>query len=103
MWRREESWPSRLYTDCTLSRSILVKLLILFTISFKGFGVPVVSSTTGAEFINDGSWDTVFVLEDFNGPVYDAIHRSEQRLVHYIFHQVPITSANSNRIDNNLD
>jgi hypothetical protein len=72
--------------------------------------VPVVSSTTGAEFINDGSWDTVFVLEDFSGPVYDAIHRSEQRLVHCILHQyvvileqVPVTSANSNRIDSNYD
>lgn len=47
----------------------------------QAFGVPVVSSATGAEFINDGSWDTVFVLEEFSGPVYDAIHRSEQRIL----------------------
>ncbi|XP_069689583.1 protein ECT2 isoform X2 [Periplaneta americana] len=45
------------------------------------FGVPVVSSASGSEFINDGSWDTVFVLEDFVGPVYEAIHASEQRIL----------------------
>jgi hypothetical protein len=49
--------------------------------------VPVVSSATGAEFINDGTWDTCFVLEDFSGPLYDAIHCSEQRLVYCILHQ----------------
>lgn len=47
----------------------------------QAFDVPVVLSATGAEFINDGSWDTVFVLEEFSGPVYDAIHRSEQRIL----------------------
>nr|CAD7443459.1 unnamed protein product [Timema bartmani] len=45
------------------------------------FGVPVVSSETGAEFLNDGSWDTVYVVGDFSGPVYEAIHRSEQRVL----------------------
>nr|CAD7262489.1 unnamed protein product [Timema shepardi] len=45
------------------------------------FGVPVVSSDTGAEFLNDGSWDTVYVVGDFSGPVYEAIHRSEQRVL----------------------
>lgn len=47
----------------------------------QAFDVPVVLSATGAEFINDGSWDTVFVLEEFSGPIYDAIHRSEQRIL----------------------
>ncbi|KAJ9588187.1 hypothetical protein L9F63_018451, partial [Diploptera punctata] len=47
----------------------------------QAFGVPVVCSTNGSEFINDGSWDTVFVLEEFSGPIYDAIHRSEQRIL----------------------
>ena len=55
--------------------------VIFLTIFLKAFDVPVVLSATGAEFINDGSWDTVFVLEEFSGPVYDAIHRSEQRFV----------------------
>lgn len=47
----------------------------------QAFDVPVVLSATGEEFINDGSWDTVFVLEEFSGPVYDTIHRSEQRIL----------------------
>ncbi|PSN46974.1 hypothetical protein C0J52_11128 [Blattella germanica] len=47
----------------------------------QAFGVPVVSCTNGSGFINDGSWDTVFVLDEFSGPIYDAIHRSEQRIL----------------------
>jgi hypothetical protein len=63
----------------------------------KAFDVPVVLSATGAEFINDGSWDTVFVLEEFSGPVFDAIHCSEQRFVYfklqyYVFLNVILSS-----------
>ncbi|XP_005186008.1 protein ECT2 isoform X3 [Musca domestica] len=42
------------------------------------FGVPVITSETGLELINDCDWRTYFVLNDFEGPVYEAIHKSKQ-------------------------
>ncbi|GLH01207.1 Guanine nucleotide exchange factor-like protein [Gryllus bimaculatus] len=47
----------------------------------KTFDVPIVFSETGSEFLNDGSCDTIFVTREFGGPVFDAIHQSEQRIV----------------------
>jgi hypothetical protein len=66
----------------TNTMNIIPIQLFFLTFVLKAFDVPVVLSETGAEFINDGSWDTIFVLEEFSGPVYDAIHHSEQRFVY---------------------
>lgn len=41
--------------------------------------VPLVISETGAEFINDDSHLTYFVLADFEGPVYDKLYHSKQK------------------------
>uniref|UniRef100_A0A182U9F7 ECT2 BRCT0 domain-containing protein n=1 Tax=Anopheles melas TaxID=34690 RepID=A0A182U9F7_9DIPT len=43
--------------------------------------LPIVTSDTGAEYIGDDdiSISTVFVLNDFEGPVYDAIYKAKQR------------------------
>ncbi|KAM7359031.1 epithelial cell transforming 2 pebble isoform 2-T2 [Cochliomyia hominivorax] len=42
------------------------------------FGVPVITSETGLELINDYDWRTYFILNDFESPVYEAIHKSKQ-------------------------
>ncbi|XP_065360753.1 protein ECT2 isoform X2 [Calliphora vicina] len=42
------------------------------------FGVPIITSETGLELINDYDWRTYFILNDFESPVYDAIHKSKQ-------------------------
>ncbi|XP_035917198.1 protein ECT2 isoform X2 [Anopheles stephensi] len=44
--------------------------------------LPIVTSDTGAEYIgDDDSISTVFVLNDFEGPVYDAIYKAKQRIL----------------------
>lgn len=42
------------------------------------FGVPIVTSETGLELVNDYDWRTYFVLRDFESPIYEAIHKSKQ-------------------------
>uniref|UniRef100_A0AAG5D338 Protein ECT2 n=1 Tax=Anopheles atroparvus TaxID=41427 RepID=A0AAG5D338_ANOAO len=44
--------------------------------------LPIVTSDTGAEYVGDDeSLSTVFVLSDFEGPVYDALLRTKQRIL----------------------
>ncbi|XP_055533727.1 protein ECT2 isoform X3 [Wyeomyia smithii] len=47
----------------------------------QSFKVPIVLSETGTEYISDSSFVTYFVLEHFEGPVYDAIYRSKHRIL----------------------
>nr|XP_036214948.1 protein ECT2 isoform X1 [Bactrocera oleae] len=42
------------------------------------FNVPVITSENGLDALNDYEWRTFFVLKDFEGPIYDAIHRNKQ-------------------------
>ncbi|TMW51769.1 hypothetical protein DOY81_003150 [Sarcophaga bullata] len=42
------------------------------------FGVPIITSETGLELINDYDWRTYFIINDFESPVYEAIHKSKQ-------------------------
>uniref|UniRef100_A0A0K8VQ84 Protein ECT2 n=1 Tax=Bactrocera latifrons TaxID=174628 RepID=A0A0K8VQ84_BACLA len=42
------------------------------------FNVPVITSENGLDVLNDYAWRTFFVLKDFEGPIYDAIHRNKQ-------------------------
>uniref|UniRef100_A0A1B0B5F2 Uncharacterized protein n=1 Tax=Glossina palpalis gambiensis TaxID=67801 RepID=A0A1B0B5F2_9MUSC len=44
----------------------------------RTFGVPVVTSETGLELINDYAWRTHFILKDFETTLYSAIHKSKQ-------------------------
>lgn len=45
----------------------------------QSFKVPIVTSETGAEFLSDTSYVTYFILNDFEGPIYDTIYRSKHR------------------------
>ncbi|XP_054086250.1 protein ECT2 isoform X2 [Zeugodacus cucurbitae] len=44
----------------------------------RSFNVPVITSENGLDVLNDYEWRTFFVLQDFEGPIYDAIHRNKQ-------------------------
>lgn len=45
----------------------------------KLFNVPVTTSETGIEFIEDNSWMTFFILTEFEGRIYDNIYKSKTK------------------------
>lgn len=45
------------------------------------FGVPIVTSETGEEFAQDQSCTTVFVLDSFEGAVFNGLYKSKQPLL----------------------
>lgn len=46
-------------------------------VAARTFNVPVMTSETGAEFIDDDTWTTYFVLADFEGPIFDGISKAK--------------------------
>lgn len=49
------------------------------------FSVPVLKSETGLEHVEDTSYCTYFILKKFEGPEYDALHKSAHRFVIFNF------------------
>lgn len=47
----------------------------------RSFGVPVITSETGEEFLTDTSWLTYFIMNDFEGPLFEAIQATGHRWV----------------------
>lgn len=47
----------------------------------KTFGVPVVSSESGLDIVSDVGWTTYFIMNDFESPAFETIHKSEHRYV----------------------
>lgn len=47
----------------------------------RTFGVPVLTSETGLEILTDNEWTTYFVMKEFDGPIYEAIHKSKHRIM----------------------
>ncbi|XP_044595341.1 protein ECT2 isoform X2 [Cotesia glomerata] len=45
------------------------------------FGVPVLKSETGAEYIDDTTYCTYFVLKHFEGSEYEILHKSPHRIL----------------------
>ncbi|XP_063973699.1 protein ECT2 isoform X3 [Diachasmimorpha longicaudata] len=45
------------------------------------FGVPVLKSITGAEYIEDTAYCTYFILREFEGPEYETLHKSAHRIL----------------------
>ncbi|XP_020288889.1 protein ECT2-like isoform X2 [Pseudomyrmex gracilis] len=45
------------------------------------FKVPVITSETGTEYVEDTSYNTYFVLKQFEGPEYDALCKSAHRIL----------------------
>lgn len=49
--------------------------------SAQTFGVPIVVSETGEEYANDNLFSTVFVLNEFEGDVYDMLYKSRHPML----------------------
>ncbi|XP_055688272.1 protein ECT2 isoform X9 [Lutzomyia longipalpis] len=47
----------------------------------QSFGIPVITSETGSEYILDHDWVTYFVVNQFDGPMFEAIHKSKHRIL----------------------
>lgn len=47
----------------------------------ESFGVPIVTSETGEEYVKDTFCTTVFVLGDFEGDVFNALYKAKQPLL----------------------
>ncbi|XP_014215681.1 protein ECT2 isoform X3 [Copidosoma floridanum] len=45
------------------------------------FGVPVVKSETGVEYIEDTTYCTYFILKNFEGQEYDLLHKTAHRIL----------------------
>ncbi|XP_066591325.1 protein ECT2 isoform X2 [Prorops nasuta] len=45
------------------------------------FSVPVLKSKTGMEYIDDTAYCTYFILQEFEGPEYDVLHKSAHRIL----------------------
>ncbi|XP_017879867.1 protein ECT2 isoform X2 [Ceratina calcarata] len=45
------------------------------------FSVPVLKSATGLEYVEDTTYCTYFILKSFEGPEYDALHKSAHRIL----------------------
>ncbi|KAG6800616.1 protein ECT2 isoform X1 [Apis mellifera caucasica] len=45
------------------------------------FSVPVLKSETGLEHVEDTTYCTYFILKEFEGPEYDALHKSAHRIL----------------------
>lgn len=43
------------------------------------FNVPVVTSETGSELLDDDSLTTYFILSEFEGPVFDDINKAKTK------------------------
>lgn len=45
----------------------------------NSFGVPVIISETGFEFLTDTKWITYFILDEFEGEIYETISKSKHK------------------------
>uniref|UniRef100_A0A0C9QGU7 ECT2_0 protein n=1 Tax=Fopius arisanus TaxID=64838 RepID=A0A0C9QGU7_9HYME len=45
------------------------------------FGVPVLKSVTGIEYVEDTTYCTYFILREFEGPEYETLHKSAHRIL----------------------
>jgi len=43
------------------------------------FNVPVILSETGVEYLTDNKVVTYFILEDFEGPIFETISKSKHK------------------------
>lgn len=45
------------------------------------FGVPILTSETGAEYVSNTTCSTYFIIDDFDGPVFKHLHKSPHRIL----------------------
>jgi len=44
----------------------------------ESFGLPIVTSETGLDIIGESDWRTFYVLDDFEGASFEAIHKQKE-------------------------
>ncbi|XP_016965775.1 protein ECT2 isoform X5 [Drosophila biarmipes] len=44
----------------------------------ESFGLPIVTSDTGMDFLGESEWRTFYVLDDFEGASFEAIHKQKE-------------------------
>lgn len=44
----------------------------------RTFGIPIITSQTGLELIEDYEWRTYFILNDFDSPNFEMIQKGKQ-------------------------
>ncbi|XP_070509513.1 protein ECT2 [Chironomus tepperi] len=47
----------------------------------ESFNVPVISSETGVEYLTDKEVVTYFILEDFEGPIFETISKTKHKIL----------------------
>lgn len=47
----------------------------------QSFGIPILTSDTGLEYIGDTSCTTVFILDSFDGPNFKQLYKSPHRIL----------------------
>lgn len=47
----------------------------------QAFGVSIVTSKTGEEYARDHSCSTIFVIDNFNGDIYENLYKSRHPLL----------------------
>lgn len=47
----------------------------------QSFGIPILTSETGLEYVNDSTCTTYFVLDSFDTPVFKKIPKSPHRIL----------------------
>lgn len=45
------------------------------------FGIPILTSDTGLEYVSDTTCTTVFILNTFDGPNFKQLHKSPHRIL----------------------
>lgn len=59
-------------------------------VAAQQFKVPVLKSETGTEYVDDTTYNTYFILKQFEGPEYEALCKSAHRFVHNILYSYSI-------------
>ena len=49
--------------------------------TFQKFRLPAIFSDTGFEHMRDAEEDTIFVLDNFEGNIFQKLHRAGSRIV----------------------
>lgn len=44
----------------------------------ESFGLPIVTSETGLDILGESEWRTFYVLDDFEGASFEAIHKQKE-------------------------
>lgn len=47
----------------------------------QAFGIPILTSDTGLEYVNDVSCTTIFILDDFEGSNVKELHKNPHRIL----------------------